>query len=576
MTKPNQPSLAHQKNIVGQWISAFKSRGYLGVIFAVICACLLSGLGLLQSLKIHQRQARKALIQETLTAQIIPDYDQEYLGHLKLREVSFVPQQTDASSDQHEYAALSTLQETKSGLKLDQPEDKAWFDAYWKDKSEWFDAQGHLWGKRTLTLKAQQTGLPTDFQLLAKLSATQPPRLPWLWFVLCGLVTFMIAMWACFYFCSTHDSTQDSTQQKKAKHSSWSLPLLTTISASPLVILSCLEIMSREQDTGIKVAEGPLVASLALIPMLILGLSQYKTAGKSSSYRVAYTYMMPTLLSVGILVFVPFSLGVGLSFMRHHQGEFTWVGLSHFIDILSASDYPLTHPLNFYFTLAVTLFWTASNVVLHTSIGLSLALLLNRKGLKLKGIYRALLIIPWAIPNYITALIWKGMFNQQYGLINKFLAILGIEPVSWMGSFWGAMAANISTNTWLGFPFMMVVTLGALQSIPQDLYEAAHLAGASKWQSFKSITLPLLKPALLPAVILGSVWTFNMFNIIYLVSGGQPGGASDILITEAYRWAFEQDRYGYAAAYSLIIFFILLGYARLTQRMTQAAEEVYS
>jgi arabinogalactan oligomer/maltooligosaccharide transport system permease protein len=302
-----------------------------------------------------------------------------------------------------------------------------------------------------------------------------------------------------------------------------------------------------------------------------------------------------------MLVFVPFALGVVLAFMRHHQGTFEWVGLDNFSDILSvltreelagiwngdqgifakislllqAVFEKISDPLNFYFTLGVTLLWTASNVALHVSIGLALALLLNQKGLRLKGVYRALLIIPWAIPNYITALIWKGMFNHQYGMINGIFEGLGLTSVNWMGSFWGAMTANVATNTWLGFPFMMVVTLGALQSIPTDLYEAARIAGASRWVQFKEITLPLLKPALLPAIILGSVWTFNMFNIIYLVSGGQPVGATDILITEAYRWAFEQDRYGYAAAYSLVIFFILLGYAGLTQKISKSAEEVY-
>ncbi|MCA9525804.1 MAG: sugar ABC transporter permease, partial [Myxococcales bacterium] len=168
-----------------------------------------------------------------------------------------------------------------------------------------------------------------------------------------------------------------------------------------------------------------------------------------------------------------------------------------------------------------------------------------------------------------------GMFNKQYGLINEVLGHLGVEPVGWFSSFWTAFAANLTTNTWLGFPFMMVVALGALQSIPADLEEAAEVDGASRWARFRHITLPLLKPALFPAVILGSIWTFNMFNIIYLVSGGQPEGATDILITEAYRWAFEQDRHGYAAAYSVLIFFILLAWSLLTQRATRAAEEAH-
>jgi arabinogalactan oligomer/maltooligosaccharide transport system permease protein len=206
------------------------------------------------------------------------------------------------------------------------------------------------------------------------------------------------------------------------------------------------------------------------------------------------------------------------------------------------------------------------NVALHASIGLALALLLARPTLRFKAVYRVLLIVPWAVPSYITALVWKGMFNQQYGLVNHLLGVLGLAPVSWFASFWTAFAANVTTNTWLGFPFMLVVSLGALQSIPADLYEAAEVDGATRWQQFRHITLPLLRPALVPALLLGSVWTFNMFNVIYLVSGGQPGHATDILVTEAYRLAFEQDRYGYAAAWSVLIFVVLLAWGFVTRR----------
>ena len=121
----------------------------------------------------------------------------------------------------------------------------------------------------------------------------------------------------------------------------------------------------------------------------------------------------------------------------------------------------------------------------------------------------------------------------------------------------------------------MVIALGALQSIPAPLYEAARMDGAGAWARFRHITLPLLRPAMVPALLLGSVWTFNMFNVVYLVSAGRPDNRTDILITEAYRWAFEQDRYGYAAAYSLVIFAILLAYGALSRRVTRRAEEVY-
>jgi arabinogalactan oligomer/maltooligosaccharide transport system permease protein len=200
-------------------------------------------------------------------------------------------------------------------------------------------------------------------------------------------------------------------------------------------------------------------------------------------------------------------------------------------------------------------------------------LLLKNPLLKMKGLYRVLLIIPWAIPNYITAIIWRGMFDADDGVINH---LMGIEGFSWWQSTWSAFFANLVANCWLGFPFMMVVALGALQSIPRELYEAADVDGASRWHKFRHITLPLLKPALFPAVILGTIWTFNMFNIIYLVSRGAPNGGTDILVIEAFRWAFERgDRYGYAAAYSTLIFGILFVYTLLTNRITRATEGAF-
>ena len=315
--------------------------------------------------------------------------------------------------------------------------------------------------------------------------------------------------------------------------------------------------------------------ALPLLPLIVAGVAGVVSRSRRSPHRVAYGYIAPAIAGMALLILVPFALGVALAFTRHHQGAFTFVGLANFIDILAPDETPITAPLSVYFTLGVTLMWTALNVALHAGIGLGLALLLREPTLRLKAVYRVLLIVPWAVPNYITALIWKGMFNKQYGLINESLGLIGVEPIGWFSGFWTAFTANVTTNTWLGFPFMMVVCLGALQSIPRDMYEAASVDGAGRWDTFKHITLPLLKPALFPALILGSIWTFNMFNIIYLVSEGQPNGSTDILITEAYRWAFEQDRHGYAAAYSVLIFLILLGYSLITARLSKGVEETY-
>ncbi len=291
--------------------------------------------------------------------------------------------------------------------------------------------------------------------------------------------------------------------------------------------------------------------------------------------RIAYTYVLPAMAGMLVLVLLPFVIGMGLGFVNHCNGKFEFIGLANFWEILSGGGASITNPLNFYFTLGVTLLWTFINVVLHVSIGLGLALLLKDPALKMKGVYRVLLIIPWAMPNYITALMWKGMFQQQYGAINILLDTLGIGGISWFSSFWPSFMANVITNTWLGFPFMMVVSLGALQSIPSSLYEAAEVDGASKWQQFQHVTLPLLRPALFPSIVLGSIWTFNMFNIIYLVSGGEPGGATDILITEAYQWAFKRgERYGLAAAYAVLIFVVLLLYSKGANKLTRASEDL--
>jgi arabinogalactan oligomer / maltooligosaccharide transport system permease protein len=296
----------------------------------------------------------------------------------------------------------------------------------------------------------------------------------------------------------------------------------------------------------------------------------------------AYFYVGPALLGMLALAFFPFFYGFMLSFTDTtllNQGASwgeRWVGFANYISIVndfkfggsgSAFNYQ-----NFYWTLGVTVLWTVTNVVLGVSIGLAMALLLNIKGLKGVAIYRTLLILPWAIPNYITALTWKGMFHPQFGAINQAIQAFGGQPVQWFDSFGPSFITGLATNAWLSFPFMMVVALGALQAVDEDMYEAARIDGASPWQQFWHITLPSLRPALLPAVIVSVVWTFNMFNVIYLVSAGQPSGSTEILVTRAYKIAFEEYRYGYAAAYSVVIFMILLVYGIFQIKATAATE----
>jgi len=290
-------------------------------------------------------------------------------------------------------------------------------------------------------------------------------------------------------------------------------------------------------------------------------------------HRTAFAFLAPAGVSMFVLVAAPFVIGLVMGFYDHHAGTWRFVGLSNFLEILSGGGRELDDPLNFWFTLGVTVLWTVANIFFHVTIGIALALILTRKRLVGRGIFRMLLILPWAIPNYITALMWKGMFNTQFGAINLILNKLGLDGVSWFTTWANSFAPNVATNTWLGFPFMMVVAIGALETIPKELYEAAAVDGASGWQRFRHITLPHLRPALGPAVALGSIWTFNMFNVIFLVSGGKPNNSTNILVTDAYRWAFERgERYGMAAAYGTVIFLILLLWTVFGTRIVRRKE----
>ncbi|HEX6160558.1 MAG TPA: sugar ABC transporter permease [Thermoanaerobaculia bacterium] len=331
---------------------------------------------------------------------------------------------------------------------------------------------------------------------------------------------------------------------------------------------------------------GIAVLSLLILFFIALGWA-LRMASALRNNRQAYSFVAPAMVGMLILVFFPFIYGIVLSFTSQNVYSVNkpltdiWIGLQNYGEILG--DF---HPFqqtdagrqanygNFYYTLLFTVIWTICNVAIGVTLGLVLALILNTKNFRFKTVYRVLLILPWALPNYITALIFKGMFHQQFGAINQTIQLFGGSPIAWFDRPVTSFLAVLTTNGWLSFPFMMVVSLGALQSIPADLYEAARVDGASRWQQFTRITLPSLQPALVPAVILSVVWTFNMFNIIYLVSAGMPAGSTEILITQAYKIAFEQYRYGYAAAYSTIIFAILLIYGVFQNRVSRATESI--
>ncbi|AGB40097.1 permease component of ABC-type sugar transporter [Halobacteroides halobius DSM 5150] len=274
--------------------------------------------------------------------------------------------------------------------------------------------------------------------------------------------------------------------------------------------------------------------------------------------RFAYLMLLPAFIGVFFVIIYPFFYNLKLAFsdlnmysMRAFikNGTLNYIGFKNFVEVVTTSD--------FWTVFGRTIVWTVVNVACHVGFGILLAILLDRD-MKLKGIYRTLLVIPWAIPQYIVILVWKGMFNYRFGAINLMLNKLGFESIAWLSDPTTGFLAAIIVNVWLGIPFMMMIALGGLQSIDPNYYEAAEIDGASNWQQVKNVTLPLLKPVMIPAVILGVVWTFKNLKVIFMLTAGTLTGKIDILVTYVYKAAFTYYRYGYAAAFSFVIFLILL------------------
>lgn len=247
-----------------------------------------------------------------------------------------------------------------------------------------------------------------------------------------------------------------------------------------------------------------------------------------------------------------------------------FIGLQNYLDVFTK---PVLQEAGFFQIFGQTVIWTVVNVVLHVSGGMALALCLNRP-LRGKGLYRALIILPWAIPAFISLQIWRTEYNFEFGAVNQLLGMVGLGPVAWLSDpFWNFVAMIIA-NVWLGIPFMMVIILGGLQSISAEFYEAAAMDGASAWQGFRNITLPLLRPVLTPAIILGTIWTFNNILVSFFINQ-QKLETSDILVTGLFRAAFEYSRYGFAAAYAFVIFGILLVFTVFYIRRTGALKGAY-
>lgn len=331
-----------------------------------------------------------------------------------------------------------------------------------------------------------------------------------------------------------------------------------------------------------------------------------------SKLRVPLVYLAPAALLMLLVTFYPLVYQMWMSFTDYgvikEEGKQTlnrfgpngqpppnyrepqYVGLKNYSDIFLADPKFVAKlsaqaggSFNFWRMLGFNLWWTFSNVGFHVALGILIAVLLNIEGLWGRKIYRAIFILPMVLPNIVIATVWKNMFDDQYGAINQMLSMVAGQPVQirWFNqidppipgvplplSYFAMLIANI----WLGWPFMAIVATGALQSIPKEMYEAASIDGATGGQQFWRITLPLLRPAMVPAAMVGIVLTFNLFHIIYFMSGGGPLGRTEILVTQAFKLINVNQLYGAAAAFSVIIAMVLIPIFLLTNRISRATE----
>lgn len=345
------------------------------------------------------------------------------------------------------------------------------------------------------------------------------------------------------------------------------------------------------------------------IVILLIGVSVFFYSAKGGlerwlnalyNYSVIYTFVIFALLLVVVLIGIPFLFTIIMSFTslsrylsdlnlaRQYVGFLNYNEILNFNHILARvgfewaqqsieqSKFFVRNFGSFYDVLANTFVYTAVSVAIQLVLGITFAVILNDNKVKLRGVYQVLLILPWVIPTYISALLWREALGQ-YGLFKQLFDTIGLEGFNIYANSNIYFLSICFVSAWYAFPFIMVVTLSGLQGIPDSVKDAALIDGANWFTRLFSIYLPLIRPTLLPSVLLSSIWTFNNFNIVFLFTGGDD--RYDILITRIYDFVSRPDlrvfTFGYAAAYSVLVFLILLIYILAFARMTRLTEKTY-
>lgn len=281
-----------------------------------------------------------------------------------------------------------------------------------------------------------------------------------------------------------------------------------------------------------------------------------------------WLYILPALLLILVVLVFPIMYTGYISVTNmnmFHWNGYNFIGLSNYARALFKFD------SGFLEALITTILWTVINMVLQIGIGFMIAVGLNATVLKKTSrIYKTLLMLPWAMPAYISILLWRvGMFNTEFGVLNKVLTLLGLNKVDFLGNNVIAFCSCLALNLWMALPFMISTIDGALQSVDSSLYESATLDGAGFWVSMRDITIPAIKPIIAPAAVMTTFITFKQFDIVYLLTqqrGYMTGANLNTVITYAHQNAFVSNNYGLSSAVSMLLFVIIILFSLITNR----------
>jgi arabinogalactan oligomer / maltooligosaccharide transport system permease protein len=300
-------------------------------------------------------------------------------------------------------------------------------------------------------------------------------------------------------------------------------------------------------------------------------------------YKFAVAFL--SIPAIGILFFtvMPIIFMIMLAFTNYSAPKHIppamlvdWVGFGTFKNLVALKTWSHT----FYGVLTWTIIWAILSTVTTYFGGLLVALLINQQGIRFKGLWRTILILPYAIPQLISLLVMRNMFNGQFGPINQYLGYFGLGGLPWLTDPFWAKVTVIVVNMWVGIPVSMLLILGVLTTIPKDLYEAAEVDGATGYQKFRIVTLPMVLFTTAPTLITQFAGNINNFNAIFLLTGGDPvkgdyqyAGATDLLVTWLYKLTLNQNKYNMASAIGIIIFIIIASFSIYNYRRTKSFKE---